>query len=265
MKISLFTIEELVPFITGDEYPPQRKGRELVTLFNKYGARDIYDELGLPDIGKQNRQRPSRKEYAKARLKELNGQHKLRELITEVVNTLLNNDEHHKKLNEVLKPEKFEIRNNGNGFTIHGGVIDRRKPVTNLAHFQNVQNQILNTLDKARVSIRVVMAWFTSKTLFNKLVEKHKQGIDVQVAIYDDGVNRKHGVDFSQLPNTMIKRGKRGGLMHDKFCGIDNQVVITGSYNWTDNAEFRNDENITVENDPEQATRYSEEYRRLIS
>lgn len=263
MKISPFAIEELVPFITGDEYPPKRKGRELVALFNKFGARDIYDELGLPDIGKQNRQRPSRKEYAKARLIELNGQHKLRELITEVVNTLLNNDEHHKKLNEVLKPEKFEIRNNGNAFTIQGGIIDRRRPVTNLAHFQDVQNQILTALDKARVSIRVVMAWFTSETLFNKLVEKHKQGIDVKIAIYDDGVNRKHGVDFSQLPNTMIKRGKRGGLMHDKFCVIDNQVVITGSYNWTDNAEFRNDENITIENDPEQATRYSEEYRRL--
>ena len=42
-----------------------------------------------------------------------------------------------------------------------------------------------------------------------------------------------------------------------------NQVVITGSYNWTRNAEFKNDENITIERDPDQATRYSEEFRKL--
>jgi phosphatidylserine/phosphatidylglycerophosphate/cardiolipin synthase-like enzyme len=51
--------------------------------------------------------------------------------------------------------------------------------------------------------------------------------------------------------------------MHDKFCVIDNQVVVTGSYNWTNNAEFRNDENITIEHDQAQATRFSVEYRRL--
>ncbi|MBN3583384.1 hypothetical protein JYB64_13380 [Algoriphagus aestuarii] len=34
---------------------------------------------------------------------------------------------------------------------------------------------------------------------------------------------------------------------------MDNQIVITGSYNWSDNVEFKNDENITVENDPKQA------------
>lgn len=53
--------------------------------------------------------------------------------------------------------------------------------------------------------------------------------------------------------------------MHNKFCVIDNQVVITGSYNWSDNAEFKNDENVTVEHDPKQATKYSVEYKRLTT
>jgi phosphatidylserine/phosphatidylglycerophosphate/cardiolipin synthase-like enzyme len=109
------------------------------------------------------------------------------------------------------------------------------------------------------------MAWFTNEDLLDKLVEKQKQGIDVQVAIYDDVVNRKHGVDLSKVPHTLINKGKRGGLMHDKFCVIDNQIVITGSYNWTNNAETRNDENVTIENDPDQATKFSEEYRRLVN
>ena len=37
-------------------------------------------------------------------------------------------------------------------------------------------------------------------------------------------------------------RGERGGLFHDKFCVIDNVHTICGSYNWTLNAENKNDE-----------------------
>lgn len=265
MEITSFAIEELVPIINGDRYPPNRKGPELVHLFNRYGARDVYDNLGLPDIGKTNRQRPSRKEYTKFRLQELSGSHRLRELLERIFNELNNKDEMMEKLNEILHPEGYVTVLNMGQIAIQGGVIDRRLPVVNEAHFQEIQKRILSALDEAKVSIRVVMAWFTNELLFNKLVEKHKEGIDVRIAIYDDGINRKHGIDISQVPHDLIKRGQGGGLMHDKFCVIDNQVVITGSYNWTNNAEFRNDENITVEKDPEQATRFSLEYRRLIN
>lgn len=53
------------------------------------------------------------------------------------------------------------------------------------------KTRILTALNNARVSIRVVMAWFTNDVLFKKLVEKSNQGIDVQLLIYDDGVNKK--------------------------------------------------------------------------
>jgi len=257
MKISAFAVEKITPFIIGN-----RTGRELVSLFNDYSCRDVYDERGLPDIGKLNGQRPSKTEYVKKRLLEFSGKSELRELLTTVLNQ---NQTQADAFNDALVPEGHQFILKDGQFHLQGGVIDRRKPVVNEAHFQNIQNQILNALDSSHVSIRVIMAWFTNEALFDKLLERYKAGIDVQIAIYDDGVNKKHGVDVTQLPHKMIKRGQRGGLMHDKFCVIDNQVVITGSYNWTDNAEFRNDENITVEKDPEQATKFSVEYRRLTT
>lgn len=51
--------------------------------------------------------------------------------------------------------------------------------------------------------------------------------------------------------------------MHDKFCVIDNQVILNGSYNWTTNAETRNDEVVTVMNDPEGATKFSVKFKEL--
>ena len=49
-----------------------------------------------------------------------------------------------------------------------------------------------------------------------------------------------------------------------KFCVIDNQTVVTGSYNWSTNAEFKNDENVLIsKNANETATQYTLEYNRL--
>lgn len=106
------------------------------------------------------------------------------------------------------------------------------------------------------------MAWFTNEILANEIIKKHKEGIEVKVALYDDGINRRHGVDLEGIPTMRIK-AQKGGIMHNKFCVIDNQVVITGSYNWSSNAEFRNDENISIIRDNETASDYSVEFRRL--
>lgn len=51
--------------------------------------------------------------------------------------------------------------------------------------------------------------------------------------------------------------------MHNKFCVIDNQKVLTGSYNWITNAESKNDENVLITIDNDTATKYSIEFRRL--
>lgn len=50
--------------------------------------------------------------------------------------------------------------------------------------------------------------------------------------------------------------------MHNKFCVVDNKLVITGSYNWTHNANT-NDENITILNDQTNTALYTHEFRRI--
>lgn len=65
------------------------------------------------------------------------------------------------------------------------------------------------------------------------------------------------------IPLYKIK-AQRGGVMHNQFCVIDNQVVITGSYNWSSNAEFKNDENISIIKDNNIASDYSVQFRKLL-
>src|SRR6267142_170133 len=58
-----------------------------------------------------------------------------------------------------------------------------------------------------------------------------------------------------------IQRGSKGGILHDKFLVIDSSYVITGSFNWTNNASSKNDENFVVLDD--QAVKFQEEFDRL--
>lgn len=144
-----------------------------------------------------------------------------------------------------------------------GGGLAERKPVRNDAYFNHIEDEIIKQLDKARVSIHVCIAWFTNQRIADKLVEKRQQGLDVKVVFYNDHTNSKFGVNLKGIPFKAV-RGSRGGLMHNKYCIIDNQIVITGSYNWSEKAENKNDENAAVMYDCERASDYSVEFRKML-
>lgn len=111
--------------------------------------------------------------------------------------------------------------------------------------FADIKKIIIEELNKAINTIYVCVAWFTDEDLRDVLLNKYKGGVDVRVITYQDGVNKKHGVDFQGIP-FIKKRSDRGGIMHRKYCIIDNHITISGSYNWTDNASEHNDENIEI-------------------
>lgn len=256
MKLSIYAIRQISEFVKD-----MNTGQLWVDLFNSYGARDVYDNLGLPDIGKPNGQRPSKKEYIAQRLTDINDTLNLQSVIIRIVSQ---NEAALNPINTIIIPENYKIEQVNGGFVILGDVINNQRDAEIEAHFQNIQTQILAEISKARVSIQLAMSWFTNGILAAKIIEKHNEGIDVKVIIFDDNVNRRHGVELEGIWVKKI-RAIRGGIMHDKFCVIDNQIVITGLYNWSDNAEFRNDENIAILRDNDRASDYSVEFRRLCN
>lgn len=131
------------------------------------------------------------------------------------------------------------------------------------AYFDNIEKQVIDNLKGARVSISVAMAWFTNQRIADVLIEKFKEGLDVKVVSFDDYTNAKFGVNLDGIPHRKVKM-PTGGIMHDKFCVIDNQKVLTGSYNWSEKAENKNIENVPVIYDDERASDYSVEFRRLF-
>ncbi len=257
MKINDYNLKVLI-----DAIKDSLTGSQWVDLLVGVGFKDIYDDYGLPDIGKAKGQRPSKKEYLRKRLSEINGQAQMRVFLEKLLNS---HPEIIMAVTDNIKDDGYQINaDTGGHLFVAGAVLPDQRPVKTEAHFHNLEKQVISALDRARVSIRVAMAWFTNQRIADKLIEKHREGVDVKVILYDDHTNAKYGVNLSDIPHKCI-RATRGGTMHDKFCVIDNQFVITGSYNWSDNAENKNDENSAVLYDRERASDYSVEFRRLYS
>lgn len=119
------------------------------------------------------------------------------------------------------------------------------------AYFEKIHKHIENNLDTSTTSIRIAVAWFTDPKLFNVLCKKAKNGIKVELIIANHEINHDCKITYRELINnggTIYWIGNEGAyapLMHNKFCIIDNRILITGSYNWTQKAKS-NHESITI-------------------
>jgi hypothetical protein len=120
------------------------------------------------------------------------------------------------------------------------------------AVFENIAQRIAQEINKAKSSIYIAVAWFTNQTLFDELVKKAKEGQTILLMISNDEINSNSSIVFEELNvgNSRVFRigdGKKE-LLHHKFCVIDHDTVISGSYNWSYKAET-NFENITITSD----------------
>lgn len=123
------------------------------------------------------------------------------------------------------------------------------------AHFSNIHKVIIAHLEQAQTEIVAAVAWFTDRDIFEVLCKKSRSGIKVSLALIGDEINQgPGGLNFHRLSNlggkvVFLPPGSRDEpTMHHKFCVIDGNKVITGSYNWSQKARS-NDENITVVSD----------------
>lgn len=132
------------------------------------------------------------------------------------------------------------------------------------AIFENIAARIEEEIHKAQKNIYIAVAWFTNKNIFEQLLIKAREGCTIHIIISNDEINQNSRINFADLEKLNGKVYKIGNgdtdLMHNKFCVIDYNTVITGSYNWSYKAAS-NFENIVVNyNDTSLAEQFVNEF-----
>jgi phosphatidylserine/phosphatidylglycerophosphate/cardiolipin synthase-like enzyme len=128
----------------------------------------------------------------------------------------------------------------------------------------DVEDIIVKRIQKAKKSIYFMAFSFTSDPIGEAMIERFKKGVKVQGLFEKNGSNTKESEYKKFLVEGIpVKTDINPHNMHHKVIIIDDEVVITGSYNFSKNASKHNDENILLIEDPEIAKKYTAEFRRL--
>lgn len=138
-------------------------------------------------------------------------------------------------------------------------------------YFNDIRSHIVDKIETAQNSIKVAMAWFTNKVIFQLLIDKAAGGVKVDLVLSDSDINfaSAYALKFESLTrkgaNVVVSISNSGyHFMHHKFVVIDKKSVITGSYNWSNNAH-NNHENIMILDDAGVANIYDIQFDRLLN
>lgn len=127
--------------------------------------------------------------------------------------------------------------------------------------------QIIRHIRSARESIYFLAFSFTSDEIAQALLDKALEGVKVAGVFESSQVQSNTGGEFAMLREAGLDVRLDGNPrnMHHKVIVIDEQKVITGSYNFSSNAETRNDENTIMIHDPVIAGLFMSEFERLFA
>ncbi len=129
----------------------------------------------------------------------------------------------------------------------------------------NCADAVIKVLEKANTSIIFAAYSFTSAEIANELILKSRNGVAVFGVIEKSTTGTAYSKDKVLAANgihVLLESSKR--LMHHKFFIVDNTTIITGSFNPTENADLRNDENAIIIGNAGLAEKYAEEFSRII-
>lgn len=135
-------------------------------------------------------------------------------------------------------------------------------------YFDNIEEIVLKNVIYAKTSIYACIAWFTNFNIFKAIRHKLEEGIKVILLINNDLINNGgYCLNFNELISKGLELhiAEYPELIHHKFCIIDEQLLMSGSYNWTFFSENINRENMIIIKDaPETIKAYIDEFNMLI-
>lgn len=130
-----------------------------------------------------------------------------------------------------------------------------------------VSARLVRAVQEAGTSLYFATLTFTRDDIARAMVERHDEGLPVR-GVMDNSSDQ--GNEFAYLQSNgvdvFLKKGL-SGLLHHKYLIVDAEspdagapYVITGSHNWSNAAEFSNNENTIVLHDRTIAEEYLQEW-----
>ena len=128
----------------------------------------------------------------------------------------------------------------------------------------NCNLRVIEEINSATDSIDVAIYSFTLDEIGDALLSAHNRGVKVRVVFEKQQVSQYS--EYWELLESGVEvlNDSNSVYMHNKFAVIDGKIVLTGSYNWSQQATDRNDENLLIIRNSEIADKYKEEFQEIF-
>ncbi len=179
-------------------------------------------------------------------------------------------EEHKKELESLVK----YVYEESDDYALHSieirpQVIDApEEMVEHDVAFDKIQDTIIQGIRDAKFLIWAAIAWFSNKIIYRELLEKKRQGLCIRIIVSEEDANKKmiselkeNGFNVKVIPRWGVQEYNR---MHDKFCIIDMEYVMHGSYNWTPTANC-NEETLATALDHDFVSKFADKFMELYN
>ena len=127
----------------------------------------------------------------------------------------------------------------------------------------DVADHLVPLIEGARESIRFMAFSFTHDEMGAAMLARAEAGVDVQ-GIFE---TRGSETEYSEMralycAGVPVRQDGNPRTFHHKVIVLDDETVITGSYNFSENADRSNDENVVIVTHGEIAAQYLGEFER---
>lgn len=128
-----------------------------------------------------------------------------------------------------------------------------------------IKQRIISEINNASQCIYVAMAYFSDRDIAMAIIDAKNKSVPVDIILSSNAQNEtvKLMLKGAGISVHSFETGDARGIMHHKFCLIDNKISINGSYNYSLNASTNNVENIQVSDDIAIYSKFLSEFERL--
>ncbi len=128
-----------------------------------------------------------------------------------------------------------------------------------------VEQALISKIDSSKTSIDMAVFEFDIEEVAQALIRAANRGVIIKIVYDNEYTDSDPQMREISTAGISVVPDNRSALMHNKFFIFDNTCVWTGSFNISNNASLKNNENAIYFCSPEAAQNYTTEFEEMYN
>jgi hypothetical protein len=130
----------------------------------------------------------------------------------------------------------------------------------------NISQKIIDLINNAKKTIHIAIYTLTDWSIKTALLGAKKRGVDIEIIVNQTPEQTdSHPLIKTLIDNDIIVhifQQRNTLIMHNKFAIFDDNIIVTGSYNWTYNAK-QSYENVIIIHNAKACPRFITQFKEI--